>query len=486
MQRRILIADDDAAQRRYLASILRAGGANVEQAEGGEAALAAVFSGGPRIDAMLLDINMPDMSGMEVLQKLRPAKPDLPVLILTSDGSVSRAVEAMRAGATDFLVKPVAPERLAVSLDNACALSALSTEVRRLARQEENRLSFSELVCASPATRDAIKLARRAAGSDIPVLVEGESGVGKEVFARAIHGESERAGGPFVAVNCGAIPENLVESILFGHEKGAFTGAFAKRVGKFQEAHGGTLFLDEVGELPLEAQVKLLRAIQTGEIDPVGGSRPVTVDIRLISATNRDMREMVAKGRFREDLYYRIGVFPLTLPPLRDRWEDLPELARMFLNRLRITEQAPVTDFSQDALDLICAADWPGNVRQLENTIHRAVVLADSQLIRPRDLHGLAAANTGAVPGTPDPAPQPVNGSAHPLPDAVAAQAGEPDPFVAEDGHIRRLIEIEADAIGRALELYRGRMSETARRLGIGRSTLYRKIDELRIDHPRN
>ncbi len=392
----------------------------------------------------------------------------------------------MRAGATDFLIKPVGPERLDVSIKNALALSDLSSEVRRLTLAEENRLSFDELVAVSASTRASIALARRAARSDIPILIEGESGTGKEVFARAIHGSSERAGNPFVAVNCGALPAQLVESILFGHEKGSFTGATSRRPGKFQEASGGTLFLDEVGELPPEAQVKLLRALQSGEVDPVGATQPVKVDIRLISATNRDLSAMIAEGSFREDLFYRLSVFPLRLPPLARAARgpagpgaDVPQALR------RRRGRRSVEGFTQAAMEAIIRAPWPGNVRQLENTIHRAIVMADGSLIRPQDLHGLVdpaaracaqggaqnAGHSGGHTGGP-------NGAQN----AQSARPNGHDPFLRDDGHVKRLLEIEAEAISRALSLYRGRMSETARRLGIGRSTLYRKIDELRID----
>jgi len=294
---------------------------------------------------------------------VRAAGVGLPILVLTSDGSVSRAVYAMRAGANDFIVKPAAPERLDVSIRNALALCNLSHEVQRLSREAENRLGFEDLIAFSPATRDVIALARRVARSDMPVLIEGESGTGKEVFARAIHGSSDRDGAPFVAVNCGALPAALVESILLGHEKGSFTGATERRKGKFQEATGGTLFLDEIGELPLDAQVKLLRAIQTGEIDPVGAAGPVKVDIRLISATNRDLRAMIAEGACREDLYYRVSVFPLVLPRLRERRENIPGLAQMFLARATAADDMVIEGFSTAAMETICRAPWPGNVR---------------------------------------------------------------------------------------------------------------------------
>lgn len=477
MSHKILIADDDSQQRRYLSAVVSALGYGVATADGGNAASERLRTAGEDgIGLALLDLHMPDLDGIKVLERARAGGVGLPILVLTSDGSVARAVDAMRAGASDFIVKPVAPERLDVSIRNALSLSSLSREVQRLSRQVENRLSFEDLVAVSPSIRDAIALARRVARSDVPVVIQGESGTGKEVFARAIHGSGERAGGPFVAVNCGALPATLVESILFGHEKGAFTGATGRRRGKFQEASGGTLFLDEIGELPLDAQVKLLRSIQTGEVDPVGGAGPVKVDIRLISATNRDLQAMIAEGLFREDLFYRIGVFPLKLPPLRERRGDLPGLARMFLARCAAGEGMTIDSFSGAAMEAISRAAWPGNVRQLQNAIQRAVILADGPVIRPQDLHGLDGA---AMPGAE-------GGAAGVTASAGTAGAAGPEPeahpFLSGDGHIRRLVDIEAEAIARALTLYRGRMSETARRLGIGRSTLYRKIDELQLD----
>ena len=459
-----MIADDDAVQRRYLSAALRNSGYQSITADGGRAAIALLQE--HRVDLMLLDLFMPEMDGFAVLRHLRERGVNMPVIVLTGDGSIDRAVEAMRAGASDFLVKPAAPERLEISIRNALALSELSTELGRLVRAEENRLGFDDLIAAAPATREAISVARRVARSDIPVLIEGESGTGKEVFARAIHGSSERAGGPFIAVNCGAMPAMLVDSILFGHEEGAFSGANSRRAGRFQEADGGTLFLDEVGELPLEAQVKLLRAIQTGEIDPVGAAQPVKVDIRLISASNRDLSALIAEGGFREDLFYRIGAFPLRLPPLRERRDDLPALSRMFLKRFAAAEGVPVEGFARSALEAIMAAPWPGNVRQLENTIHRAVVMADGALIRREDLLALDA---------------PVDGDEK---HDAAGPDSAGDPFLRSDGHIRRLLEVEEKVIRRAVALYGGRMSETARRLGIGRSTLYRKLEELGIERP--
>ncbi len=305
------------------------------------------------------------------------------------------------------------------------------------------------LVAESALSRAAVALARRAAASEIAVLFEGESGVGKEVFARAVHAESARAHAPFVAVNCGALPETLVESILFGHERGAFTGAVERRAGKFVEADGGVLFLDEIGELPLSAQVKLLRAVQEGEIDPLGAARPRRVSIRLLAATNRDLRREVAEGRFREDLFYRISAFPIRLPPLRQRREDIAPLAQRLLARLSPEGAAP--QIAPEALRLLEAAPWPGNVRELENALHRALVLADGGVLRAEHL--------------PVPAPAPAD-----------------PPEGAQDAPMRTLAEVEAAHIRLTLARCGGRMAEAARRLGIGRSTLYRKLADLGID----
>jgi DNA-binding NtrC family response regulator len=313
------------------------------------------------------------------------------------------------------------------------------------------------------------------------VLIEGESGVGKEVFARAIHEASERKATPFVAVNCGAIPENLVESILFAHEKGASTGATEKRFGKFQEADGGTLFLDEVGELPLDVQVKLLRAIQEKEVDPVGGRQSIKVDIRIISATNRNLADRVGEGAFREDLYYRLNVFPILLPPLRDRRSDIPDLTDHFLAQITDMEDTPRRRISQEALTLLAAYDWPGNIRQLQNALFRAVILSESECLTPVDFPHLMPQGAALPRATLSPPPAPfttglavtgAGGHAH-----LALENG--------DGHFRSFAELEAQIIEKALERYEGKMAEVARRLGIGRSTLYRKVAEYGLDKGR-
>ncbi|MGL4727526.1 MAG: sigma-54-dependent transcriptional regulator, partial [Bosea sp. (in: a-proteobacteria)] len=334
MSATILVVDDDPVQRRLLEAMLRRFGYETIVLEGGDAAIKLLAGPeGASIAAMVLDLVMPDLDGMGVLAAMRERGIETPVVVQTAHGSIDAVVSAMRAGAADFVVKPVGAERLQVSIKNAMRVGALEDELRRMKRRVSNALTFKDLSTRSADMGRVVRLAERAAKSNIPVLIEGESGVGKEVLARAIQGSGDRKGKPFITVNCGALPENLVESILFGHEKGAFTGATEKHAGKFLEASGGTLFLDEIGELPLDTQVKLLRAIQEGEVDPVGGRKPVRVDIRIVSATNRSLMELVKQGRFREDLYYRLNVFPIMLPPLRSRREDIPDLARSFLAR---------------------------------------------------------------------------------------------------------------------------------------------------------
>src|SRR5262249_39731711 len=303
-------------------------------------------------------------------------------------------------GACDFFVKPAAAERILVSIRNALSLGALKGEVDRLKKHASGRTTFDDLIGAAPPMLMVKRLGERAAKSGIPILITGESGVGKEVIARAVHGSSDRAGKPFVAVNCGAIPENLVESILFGHEKGSFTGAHEKHLGKFQEANGGTLFLDEVGELPLDIQVKLLRALQESEIDPIGAKRSIKVDVRIVSATNRDLSQAVAEGRFREDLYYRLNVFPIEAPALRERKEAVPAWAEPSVRRFNVEEGKSVVGAAPETLACLTGYEWPGNVRQLENAVYRAIVLADAPYLQPHDFP--------AISGIAAPPPEPI------------------------------------------------------------------------------
>ncbi|HRX35417.1 MAG TPA: sigma-54 dependent transcriptional regulator [Aestuariivirga sp.] len=494
---RVLIVEDDPAQRRILEELVRRFGFDPVPVDGAQRGLDILKSqSGGTIELIILDLNMPGMDGLEFLERLQAVRGDLPVIVQTAQGSIETVIKAMRAGADDFVVKPISPERLKVSMQNLLKVNALTEEVKRLNKKVGGALTFDDLIASSPAMANVLRLGRRGAQSNIPILIEGESGVGKEMIARAIQGESDRVGKPFVAVNCGAIPENLVESILFGHEKGAFTGATAKHNGKFLEADGGTLFLDEVAELPLDMQVKLLRAIQEGEIDPVGGRKPIKVNIRLVSATNRNMIEMVKAGQFREDLYYRLNVFPIMVPPLRDRKEDIPALVDHFITRFAAEEGRKVRGVSAEALGLLRAYAWPGNVRQLENTVFRAIVLCEGDTLDVQDFPQIASLVEGyeiKIPPAPPPPQKPA------LPQGTAAIAsGHPGPraggpavadgvaygvsIVTDGGHIRKLEDVEADMIRLALTRYQGQMSEVARKLGIGRSTLYRKMKDLGLE----
>jgi DNA-binding NtrC family response regulator len=518
MAQTILVVDDDPTQRRLMETVLSRQGYKALSAAGGREAIALLDNGrGAETAVMLLDLVMPEVDGFAVLDHAKRILPGLPIIVLTAQGRIDAVVAAMRAGAADFVVKPASPERLLVSIQNAMKLNTLAGEVQRLKRKQNGQLSFDDLIAKAPSMQQVIRLGRRAAQSNIPILVEGESGSGKELIARAIQGASERSGKPFIAVNCGALPENLVESILFGHEKGAFTGASDKHMGKFQEASGGTLFLDEIGELRLDIQVKLLRALQEGEVDPVGASKPVKVDIRLISATNRDLLKMAQAGEFREDLYYRLNVFPIFVPPLRERKEDIPDLVDYFIRRFAAEEGKTVAGIEPASLTVLIEYAWPGNVRQLENAVFRSVVLAEGEWLTLHDFPQIAnfmnvplpeRPITVAVHSTPtsfvkifagnsDSSVVPIDGTAGPRgpaphPDLTAIYASHPNaPPDAPNGairvtdaagHLKPLEEIEGQMIRLAIEKYDGHMSEVARRLGIGRSTLYRKVRDLGLD----
>ena len=493
----ILVVDDDPVQRRLLEAALVRAGHEVILADSGEAGLDALE--GPRgrdVAAVVLDLVMPGLGGLAVLKAMRERGIDIPVIVQTAQGGIDTVVSAMRQGAFDFVVKPVSPEKLQAAIAGALKVEALGSAARKPARAPSGSMTFRDLIAASPAMERVLRLGRKAASSNIPILLEGESGVGKEMVARAIQGSGDRRSRPFVTVNCGAIPDNLVESILFGHEKGAFTGATEKHTGKFVEAHTGTLFLDEIGDLPLDVQVKLLRAVQEGEVDPVGGRSTVKVDIRLISATNRDLIQRVKDGAFREDLYYRLNVFPIHVPPLRERREDIPLLVQHFVARLGKSETGGrVKGISSAALAMLEAYDWPGNIRQLENAIFRAVVLCEGELLTPEDFPQIRA-QVGSIDLslheearlTPV---RPVGPSQFAAEIAPSAQAARHDfgqerlgtlRAMDDKGNMRSLAEVESEMIRLAIDHYQGQMSEVARRLGIGRSTLYRKLKEMGID----
>lgn len=485
---KVLIVDDDPIQCRLAQEVVERAGFTPLVAHSGAEAL-ALLQKTEGVGAMILDLVMPEMDGMAVLEALKREGYSLPVIVQTAQSSLDTVVSAMRLGAIDFFVKPVAPERITISLRNALKVGTLEASLKAERAKRAGTFSFAQIISKSPAMVRALTLGKKAAASTIPVLIEGESGVGKELLARAIQGTGDRAGKPFVTVNCGAIPANLVESTLFGHVKGAFTGAIADAPGKFREAHNGTLFLDEVGELPPETQVKLLRALQDGEIEPVGAARPVKVNVRVVSATNRRLLNLARDGAFREDLYYRLNVFPIYVPPLRERMEDVPALVEHFIARFAAEEGRRVSAISAEALDMLMGFDWPGNIRQLENAVFRAVVLAETPVLQPADFPQIVAAQRGAdearsqslagfTPLEPvhiDNAP-----SLPRLPDTTPIAV--PDRFLDASGNLLPLNEIERDLIAFAIDHNAGRMAQVARQLGIGRSTLYRKLKEYGLD----
>ncbi len=385
----ILIADDDAVARRLVENMVQKCGYETVVVDSGDAAIARLTAPDAQpIDAVVLDLVMPGLDGMGVLAKIREAGLTIPVIVQTAHGGIDNVVSAMRAGAQDFVVKPVGIERLQVSLRNALNASALKGELQRIRHSREGKLTFADIITRSETMAAVLHTAQKAASSTIPVLIEGESGVGKELFARAIHGSGERKSKPFVAVNCGAIPDNLVESILFGHEKGSFTGATERHMGKFVEASGGTLFLDEVGELPLAAQVKLLRALQEGTVEAVGGRKPVKVDVRIVSATNRKLLDHVKNGKFREDLFYRLHVLPLTIPPLRMRREDIPHLLRHFLAQILRRGKSRHYRHQRRSDGVPCAT---GMARQHPPTRKRGVSRRGHERRRPARADGFSA-----------------------------------------------------------------------------------------------
>ncbi|MDF1579902.1 MAG: sigma-54 dependent transcriptional regulator [Desulfuromonadales bacterium] len=381
----VLIVDDDDSLRRVMEYTLTEAGYRILTAADGEQGLDLFHSVYPAV--VITDLQMPRKSGYDVLKEIKKTRPETLVVVITAYGTVDKAVEAMKLGAYDFLTKPFSQDELRLVIANASAFCAMRDENRKLKEKLATRIDFSRIVGTSTAMREVFDVVRRVASSEATVLISGESGTGKELVAAALHHGSERAAEAFIPVNCAAIPAELLESELFGHVKGAFTGAIRDRPGKFELANGGTLFLDEVGELPLVLQPKLLRAIQEREITPVGGMAR-KVDVRLIAATNRDLATACAEGDFREDLYYRLAVIPLHLPPLRERRDDIPLLVRHFFDK---HAKGVTVSISDDALAELCAANWPGNVRELENTIERLLIMRRSDRIERADLSGSRA-----------------------------------------------------------------------------------------------
>jgi len=441
----ILLIDDDQSLRRVIEFTLAEQGYGVRTASTGEEGL-ALFER-ERFDAVITDITMPGMSGIEVLKKVQTANPSLPVIVITAYGTVENAVEAMKLGAFDYITKPFNRDELRITLERALRLRKLERENTELRAAVIDRYRFEGVIGASEKLREVLDLAGRAAGSDATVLVTGESGTGKELLAKGIHYTSERREGSFVAVNCAAIPETLIETELFGHVKGAFTGAVRDKEGKFELASGGTLFLDEIGDLRVDLQAKILRSLQERSVDRVGGGRPVAVDVRVIAATNKDLERAVKAGAFREDLYYRLSVVTLHMPPLRERREDIPLLAEFFARKFAKGSAVSITD---DAMAALAAYGWPGNVRELENVIERASVLKRGSEITAGDLPEKITGRTGGVS------------------DIILN--------LPEEG--LSLEELEKDLIIRALEKHKGNQTRAAEYLRITRPTLIYRMEK--------
>jgi DNA-binding NtrC family response regulator len=503
MTERVLIVDDDPVQRRLVEAMVNRFGYEAVVAVGGDAAVAMLTeSDGPRIDCVVLDLVMPDLDGLGVLARMREASLNLPVIVQTAHGGIDNVVSALRAGAVDFVVKPVGAERLQVSLRNALAARALACELTRLKHSRSGTLTFHDIVTRSNRMHAMLRMAEKAADSTHPVLIEGEPGVGKELIARAVHGSSQRRAKPFIAVNCGAIPDGRVEAFLFGQEMGSVTGATEHRPGKFLDASGGTLFLDAVHELPLSAQVTLLRTLETGEVEPLGSRRPIKADVRLIAATHHSLVSDAKARRFRQDLRNRLNVFSIAVPPLRERREDIPDLVRHFLGRFAAEEGKHVRTVSAEALNLLANYHWPGNIRQLENAVFRAVALTDGTEIGINEFPQIAPQMSG-VPAIEGDAHQNLlniapstTPSGEAMPPACGVAAKFPESAEQSNGfalgaiclldacgQLRSLEDIEAEVIRFAIAHCRGQMSDVARKLRIGRSTLYRKLDSLDLTH---
>jgi two-component system response regulator AtoC len=446
MTARILVVEDERTARQSLSLLLEDEGYSVGKAETGEEALRIALADAP--DLILLDIWLPDLDGLTVLQRLRDNHSEAAVIIMTADTASRNAIRATQLGAFDYVSKPINDEHLIVMIQRVLEYRKLEMEVRHLRRTPAEPPAIPGIVGHSLVMQEVYKLIGRVANSQATVLVTGESGSGKELVANAIHEFSSRSEKPMVKVNCAAMPDTLLEAELFGHEKGAFTGAFIRRIGRFEQAHGGTLFLDEIAELPLGLQSKLLRAIQERSIERLGSSDPIAVDFRLIIATARDLHLEVAEGQFREDLYYRLNVVAIPLPPLRERKEDIPLLVQRFVSR----SERSVT-IREDALEKILAYDWPGNVRELENVITRAVVLAPGGIITPECVQ------------LPDRKPRPLE------------RWQEHIPY--REGYWNVIRQVETELLRAALDEAQGNKAEAARILGIQRRLLYDKMSEL-------
>jgi DNA-binding NtrC family response regulator len=453
---RILLVDDEDQIRRILTAFLSEHGYQVAAARSGEEAVGLAAGSPP--DVLLLDLALPGMSGIATFQAIRDRHPDVPAIFMTAYGSIRSAVDAIRAGGDDYLTKPFDNDEVLLAVQRALELRRLTHEVEALRSELNARYGLDDIVGISPAMQDLFRIISRVAVSDATVLVLGESGTGKELVARGIHRKSPRRDGPFVAVNCSAIPSTLIEAEFFGYERGAFTDAREMHQGRFEQAHRGTIFLDEVGDLPIDAQAKLLRVLQDKEVTRLGARRASKVDVRVLAATNKGLEALVRKGLFRDDLYWRLNVLTVKLPALRERPEDLPLLIDAFIDRLNRELALGVTGISAEARRLLIAHDWPGNVRELENTLRRAVILCDSSAITARDL------------------PPRIRGD-------VPADAASDDQGLSLAEAVRRAVErVERNLIAAALAQHQGRRSETAESLGINRKTLFNKMRTYGLD----
>ncbi len=452
---KILLVEDKSGMRDMLTRVLVREGYRVTACGDGERGIATL--GADRFDLVLTDLKLPGADGFAVLKAAKAAHPDVPVIMMTAHGSIEGAVRAMRQGAFDFVTKPFDPDHLVLVLKKAAKTGRLMAE-NRVLRQTAKHLLAPKIVGSGPALSEAIHRAKRVAAGDTTVLLTGESGTGKELFARLVHAESPRCAGPFVAVNCAAIPDHLLESEFFGHEKGAFTGAEGRRMGKFELAHGGTIFLDEIGDMDLSLQAKLLRVLQDGEVARVGSERAFPVDVRVVAATNQMLEDNIKAGRFRQDLYYRLAAFPVLVPPLRERREDVPELVKHFIRHYAKELHRPVTGISAEALAALSGYHWPGNVRELQNCVERAVILAAGDTIEQVDLAEATPAQS-TVQGGPDiRLDQPLQ--------TVAAEAAR---------------HYESACIRRAMDLAGGNKTKAADILQVSYKTLLTKIKEYDI-----
>ncbi len=470
--KRVLVADDEANMRRVLEAILRREGYDVITAANGEEALGGMNRG---VHTVITDLKMPGLDGMQLLKKLSADYPDVPVVMITAHGSVESAVEAVKLGAFDYLEKPFEQEQIRQVVAKAINTYALA---RRDARPEEpsGRGRF-RLVGQSPAIRQIYAVVEKVASTPSTVLITGESGTGKELIARALHENSARESGPFIKINCAAIPKTLMESELFGYDKGAFTGAVGAKPGRFELAHGGTLFLDEIGEIPVEMQVKLLRVLQESEFERVGGIKTIKVDVRLVAATNRDLLAEVGAGSFREDLFYRLNVVPIHIPPLRERREDIPLLAEHFIAKFNDRLKKQIASIAPEAIERLIAYHWPGNIRELENLMERTMLFCEGPEIRVSDLppEVVGAAHVSAVFPAPPPPSAPAPAAAMPGLD----EAGKAVPESLKEAVRVETERVERELIQKALDATGGNVTQAARKLKISRKSLQTKMKEL-------